>query len=124
MPYDKFGTMRSGDRAFLSCKADGARRLLVRKVGRRNVGGGDGGHFPAAERLHVHSSGTFRNVPLLLSHACLCAGRFDAYILQRGVRSYTKNAFAASPYFIMERTKATSFSSSALDLLATYDSML
>ena len=25
------------------------------------------------------SSGTFRNVPLLLSHACLCAGRFDTY---------------------------------------------
>ena len=30
--------------------------------------------------LQYDSSGTFRNVPLLLSHACLCAGRFDAYI--------------------------------------------
>ena len=26
-----------------------------------------------------YSNGTFRNVPLLLSHACLCAGWFDAY---------------------------------------------
>ena len=28
-----------------------------------------------------NSSGTFRNVPLLLSHACPCAGWFDGYVL-------------------------------------------
>ena len=27
-----------------------------------------------------NSSGTFRNVPLLLSHACPCAGWFDGYL--------------------------------------------
>ena len=31
-------------------------------------------------RCRCRDSGTFRNVPLLLSHACLCAGRFDAYV--------------------------------------------
>ena len=29
--------------------------------------------------LQYDSNGTFRNVPLLLSHACPCAGWFDAY---------------------------------------------
>ena len=29
--------------------------------------------------LQYDSNGTFRNVPLLLSHACPCAVRFDAY---------------------------------------------
>ena len=29
------------------------------------------------------SNGTFRNVPLLLSHACPCAVRFDAYIVEK-----------------------------------------
>ena len=28
-----------------------------------------------------NSSETFRNVPLLLSHVCLCAVRFDGYII-------------------------------------------
>ena len=31
-------------------------------------------------RLEIEVSGTFRNVPLLLSHACLCAVRLDAYV--------------------------------------------
>ena len=31
--------------------------------------------------LQYDSNGTFRNVPLLLSHACPCAGWFDAYVL-------------------------------------------
>ena len=30
--------------------------------------------------LQYDSNGTFRNVPLLLSHACPCAVRFGAYI--------------------------------------------
>ena len=30
-------------------------------------------------------NGTFRNVPLLLSHACLCAGWFDAYPVRNKV---------------------------------------
>ena len=29
--------------------------------------------------LQYDSNGTFRNVPLLLSHACPCAGGFDGY---------------------------------------------
>ena len=31
-----------------------------------------------------YTNGTFRNVPLLLSHACPCAGWFDAYASLRG----------------------------------------
>ena len=33
--------------------------------------------------LQYDSNGTFRNVPLLLSHACPCAVRFDAYIVEK-----------------------------------------
>ena len=39
--------------------------------------------------LQYDSSGTFRNVPLLLSHACLCAGRFDAYFVLALMQAYT-----------------------------------
>lgn len=31
-----------------------------------------------------NSSETFRNVPLLLSHVCLCAVRFDGYEVEIG----------------------------------------
>ena len=47
-----------------------------------------------------NSSETFRNVPLLLSHVCLCAVRFDGYLFaMRGTRgaglqvSYTPTQF-------------------------------
>ena len=43
-----------------------------------------------------NSSGTFRNVPLLLSHACPCAGWFDGYNL--GVRFPLKSTDYLLPY--------------------------
>ena len=38
-----------------------------------------------------NSSGTFRNVPLLLSHACPCAGWFDGYTQSAFVNRKTEN---------------------------------
>ena len=35
-----------------------------------------------------NSSETFRNVPLLLSHVCLCAVRFDGYLKKAGADDY------------------------------------
>ena len=35
--------------------------------------------YEMVEPLYCEDSGTFRNVPLLLSHACPCAGWFDGY---------------------------------------------
>ena len=37
------------------------------------------GHLDSSLLLRIISNGTFRNVPLLLPHACPCAVRFDAY---------------------------------------------
>ena len=52
-PTTNLGQCAAGTALFYHAKPM-VRRLLVRKVGQRNVGGGDGGHVPAAERLHVH----------------------------------------------------------------------
>ena len=40
--------------------------------------------------LQYDSNGTFHNVPLLLSHACPCAGWFDAYICSTPSFSFHK----------------------------------
>ena len=47
--------------------------------------------------LQYDSNRTFRNVPLLLSHACLCAGWFDAYhclTLQKEIQRLEQEADA------------------------------
>ena len=51
-----------------------------------------------------NSSETFRNVPLLLSHVCLCAVRFDGYIAKlKQPRFPVKGTGAAFLRHFMER---------------------
>ena len=55
--------------------------------------------------LQYDSNGTFRNVPLLLSHARLCAGWFDAYLgkacaLPRRIKSGQQRLAADRESFI------------------------
>ena len=43
-----------------------------------------------------NSSETFRNVPLLLSHVCLCAVRFDGYLWDSGLKEIWRDEHVRS----------------------------